>query len=159
MWHSTCPEELRMSKRFTFPLQKALDWYRQSLSTEQAALHRMIYEIQMLDQLKESLEQRRHTEHEQLHRTGPMSGKDLRGLASYSMLIGADLTRLAAERVRKGSAMAEQRRRVAAHHRRVRVIEELKQRRKTEWRHSLSVEEDSLASDLFLASMAREART
>jgi hypothetical protein len=147
-----------MSKRFQFPLQKALEWYRQSLSTEQAALHRMIYEIQMLDRLKESLEQRRHTEHEQLHRAGPMSGKDLRGLANYSILIGADLARLAAERVRKENVLSEQRRRVAAHHRRVRVIEELEQRRKTEWRHSVSVEEDSLASDLFLASMARAAR-
>jgi hypothetical protein len=146
-----------MSKRFTFPLQKALDWYRQGLSAEQAILHRIISEVQGLDRLKESLERRQHSEHEQLHRADHISGKDLRGLANYSALIRADLARLAAERSRKEASLVEQRRRVSVHHRRVRILEELEQRRKAEWAHGVSVEEDSLASDLFLASVSREA--
>jgi hypothetical protein len=52
--------------------------------------------------------------------------------------------------------LVEQRRRVGVHHRRVRVLEELEQRRKAEWAHGESVEEDSLASEVFLASMSRE---
>jgi hypothetical protein len=146
-----------MSKRFTFPLQKALDWYRQSLAVEQASLRRIIDEIRTLDRLKESLELRQRTEHQQLHTTGFILGKDLRGLASYSALIRGDLARLAAERMRQESNLAEQRRKVGLQHRRVKVLEELEQRRKSEWAHGVSVEEDAVASDLFLASIAREA--
>jgi hypothetical protein len=146
-----------MSKRFTFPLQKALDWYRQSLAAERVSLQRIISEIQALDRVKESLERRRHSEHEQLHLTNQLSGKDLRGLANYSNLIRADLARLAAERSRKEASLVEQRRRVSVHHRRVRVLEELEQRRKAEWTRGVNVEEDALASDMFLASMSRTA--
>jgi hypothetical protein len=146
-----------MSKRFTFPLQKALDWYRQSLAAEKASLERILGEIQALDRVKESLERRRHTEHEQMHRADHMLGKDLRGLANYSALIRADLARVAAERTRKEASLMEQRRRVGVLHRRVRVLEELEQRRKAEWARGVSVEEDALASDMFLASMSRSA--
>jgi hypothetical protein len=146
-----------MSKPFTFPLQKALDWYRQSLAAEQATLQRIIGEIQGLDRLKESLERRQHSEHEQLHRADHILGKDLRGLANYSALIRADLARLAAERSRKEASLVEQRRRVGVHQRRVRVLEELEQRRKAAWVHGVSMEEDALASELFLASVSREA--
>ena len=148
-----------MSKRFAFPLQKALDWYRQSFTVEQASLQRIINDIRTLDRLKDSLERRERSEHEQLHASGSLLGKDLRGLASYSALIRADMARLAAERMRQEAALVEQRRRVGLQHRRVRVLEELEQRRKAEWAHGVSAEEDSLASDLFLASIAREATT
>jgi hypothetical protein len=146
-----------MSKRFTFPLQRALDWYRQSLAAERASLQRIIGEIQRLDRLKESLERRQHSEHEQLYGTDQIFGKDLRGLANYSALIRADLARLAGERIRREASLAEQRRRVGLHHRRVRVLEELEQRRKAEWERGVSVEEESLAADVFLASVSREA--
>jgi hypothetical protein len=146
-----------MSKRFTFPLQKALDWYRQSLAAEKALLQRIISEVHGLDRLKESLERRQHSEHEELHRADPILGKDLRGLANYSALIRVDLERLAAERSRKEASLVEQRRRVSVHHRRVRVLEELEQRRKAEWVRGVSLEEDSLAADVFLASMSRKA--
>jgi hypothetical protein len=144
-----------MSKRFKFPLQKALDWYRQNLAAEKASLQRIISEIQTLERVKESLERRQHSEHEQLHHTNHILGKDLRGLANYSALIRADLARLAAERNRKEASLVEQRRRVSVHHRRVRVLEELEERRKAEWVRGVSVEEDSLASEMFLASMSR----
>jgi len=146
-----------MSKRFTFPLQKALDWYRQSLAEEKASLQRILSEIQALDRVKESLERRRHSEHEQLHLANHLLGKDLRGLANYSNLIRIDLARVAVERTRKEAGLIEQRRRVSVNHRRVRVLEELEQRRKAEWVRGVSVEEDSLASDMFLASMSRAA--
>jgi hypothetical protein len=145
-----------MSKRFTFPLQRALDWYRQSLAAEKASLERIMGEVRGLDRLKESLERRQHSEHEELQRADTILGKDLRGLANYSALIRADLARLAAEKSRKEASLAEQRRRVGVHHRRVRVLEELEQRRKTEWVRGASVEEDSLASDVFLAAVSRK---
>ena len=143
-----------MSKRFTFPLHKALEWYRQSLAVEQASLQRIIHEVQVLDRLKESLERRRLSEHEQLHTTRFILGEDLRGLAGYSALIRGDLARLAAERMRKETSLMEQRRRVEVQHRRVRVLEQLEQRRKTEWVRSVNLEEDAFASDQFLASIA-----
>jgi hypothetical protein len=146
-----------MSRRFAFPLQKALDWYRQSLAAEQALLQRIISEIHGLDRLKESLERRRHSEHEELQRADHILGKDLRGLANYSALIRVDLERLAAERTRKQASLVEQRRRVSVHHRRVQVLEELEQRRKAEWVRGVNLEEDSLAADVFLASMSRKA--
>ena len=126
-----------MSKRFAFPLQKALDWYRQSLAVEQASLERIIGEVHGLDRLKESLERRQHSEHEELQRANLILGKDLRGLANYSALIRADLARLAAEKSRKEASLVEQ-------------------RRKADWVRGVSVEEDSLASDVFLASMSRK---
>jgi hypothetical protein len=148
-----------MSKRFTFPLQKALDWYRQSLTVEQAALHKIINDIRTLERLKDSLERRQRTEREQLHMGGQILGTDLRGLASYTALIRGDLARLAAERMRQETRLVEQRRKVGLQHRRVKVLEQLEERRKTEWAHGVSVEEDSLASDLYLAAVAREARS
>lgn len=147
-----------MSKRFMFPLQKALDWYRQSLTVEQASLQRIINDIRMLDRLKEGLERRRYSEHEQLQKADHILGTELRGFADYTALIRGELLRVMAERARKETSLVEQRRRVGAHHRRVRVLEELEQRRKTEWRREVSVEEDSLASEIFLSSLVRENR-
>jgi hypothetical protein len=146
-----------MSRRFAFPLQKALDWYRQSLAAEEALLQRIVNDIRGLDRLKESLERCRHSEQAELQRTDHILGKDLRGLANYSALIRADLQHLAAERSRKQASLVEQRRRVSVHHRRVQVLEELEQRRKAEWVRGASLEEDSLATDMFLGAMSRKA--
>ena len=83
-----------MSKKFTFPLEKALDWYRQSLAAEQASLQKIISEIRVLDRLKDSLERRRYSEHEQLQTANIILGTDLRGLSDYAALIRGDLSRL-----------------------------------------------------------------
>lgn len=145
-----------MSKRYTFPLQKALDWYRQSLTVEQAALQSIVNEIAVLDRLKQSLERRQRSEHELLHAAESIFGKDLSGLAGYLAVIRTDLNRVSAEKRRQEVRLAAQRQQVAVHHRRVRLLEELEKRQKTEWVHHANAEQDSLASDVFLASMARE---
>jgi hypothetical protein len=145
-----------MSKRFTFPLQKALDWYRQRLAAEQAALQNIVNEIDVLHNLEQALERRQRGEHQLLQGANQIFGKDLRGLANYSAVIRADLNRVKAEKKRKESALAEQRRSVTMHHRRVRLLEELEERRKTQWSQQASAEQDALASELFLASIARK---
>jgi hypothetical protein len=60
-------------------------------------------------------------------------------------------------RVRAQAGMVEQRRHVASGHRRVRLLEQLEARRRTDWLRETSIEEDAQASELFLAAAVRKA--
>jgi hypothetical protein len=64
------------------------------------------------------------------------------------------------QRIRQGLMDKEeaQRRRVVAEHRKVKLFDNLHDRRRQEWSLELSKEEDALASDLFLAKLARDLR-
>jgi hypothetical protein len=145
-----------MSKRFEFRLQRALEWYRQNLAAEKATLQRIIAEIHELDRTMESLECHRLREQTGFQQGGVFLGRDLTGLTLYLASIRDELLRLKASRIRTQAGMVEQRRKVTASHRRVRLLEELEARRKTDWLREASVEEDAKASELFLAATIRK---
>jgi hypothetical protein len=146
-----------MSKKFEFRLQKALDWYRQSLSAEKGKLQRIIAEIHELDRTLESVERRRLQEQARFQGGGEFLGRDFAGLTAYLGSIRDEILRIKATRVRAQTRMTEQRRQVASGHRRVRLLEQLEARRRSDWILETAVEEDAQASDLFLAAMVRNA--
>src|SRR5207245_4139609 len=119
-----------MSNRFVFPLQKALDWYRQILAVEKEELQRTLIELRELDRLSESLERRRHEEQEHVQGASVLFGCDLVMLSDYAALIREELARVRNARIRKEARLIEQRQRVASSHRRVRLFESLEHRRR-----------------------------
>jgi hypothetical protein len=143
----------KQMKKFAFPLQKAADWYRQTLSSEKAALGRIVGEIRDLDHLSESLDRRQREEQDQVQQTGVCLGRDLQSLAGYVGLIRNEMARLRPVRQRLESRAVEQRRRVLSCHRRVRLFEELEHRRREEWLREASKEEESLAAEMYLSSV------
>lgn len=144
-------------KKFVFPLRRAADWYRQMLQVEEAALQRMAGEVRNIDRMSESLAEREREERRQVQDRELVLGRDLDNLAAYVGLIRDEMARLQPVRARQQSRMIEQRQRVLACHRRVRLIEELEQRRRSEWSHEAQKEEEALASELYLAMFqARE---
>jgi hypothetical protein len=151
------PSTLHMSNRFVFPLQKVLDWYRQILTVEKEQLQRILGEIRELDRLASSLERRRHEELEQIQGASLLLGRDLIMLSDYAALIRDELCRIRNVRIRKEARLIEQRQRVASSYRRVRSIERLEHRRREEWIRACSIEENSVASELFLSAMLRQA--
>jgi hypothetical protein len=148
---SKLPKKRNKMKKFVFPLRRAADWYRQTLSVEEAALQRMVGEIRNLERMAESLAEREREERRQVQDRELVLGRDLESLAAYVGLIREELARLQPARARLQSRMVEQRQRVLACHRRVRLIEELQQRRRGEWARESQKEEEAVASELYLA--------
>ncbi len=146
-----------MSKRFEFRLQRALAFYRQSLAAEKAALQRTVAEIYELERMMEALERRKLQEQAGIQQGAAFLGRDLAGLTIFLASVRDEIGRLKNKRAHVHAKLVEQRRSVAASHRRVRLLEELESRRKSDWQREVSVEEDSQASELFLAASVREA--
>lgn len=145
-----------MNKRFDFPLRKALEWYRQSLAAEKATLQNIVAEVYALDRMMEVLERRRLQEQAGFQRDGTFLGRDLAGLTLFLASIRDQLIHLKASRVSTQAKLVEQRRSVEAGHRRLRLLEQLEERRHSDWRRETSIEEDSQASELFQAAAFRK---
>ncbi len=146
-----------MSGRFVFPLRKALDWYRQILAAEKEQFERIVAEIRELDRLVESLERKRREDQQQVQGSSVLLGWDLVMLSNCSALIREEVARIRHARLRKEARLIEQRQRVVSSRRRVRLFESLEQRRRDEWLKARSLEENALASELYLAAMVRQA--
>lgn len=145
-----------MARKFRFAGQKILEWYRQSLAAEQVKLHEIATQIRELETSLHSLELERTKEKETLQAQPAFNGRDLENLAYFIDATDDEIARLQNIRRIKLSALEEQRSSVVAHHRRVRLLEKLEERKRQEWLHGLNLEETALAADLFLASTCRD---
>jgi flagellar export protein FliJ len=145
-------------KKFEFPLASVAKWSHQKLSVEQLALSRLGKEIDSVDKGLQELREKVADGQSTLQAQAVLTGGELQTLTRFVQKLAVDRNHL--QRIRQGLVAREeaQRRRVVTEHRKVKLLDNLHERRRQEWSLELTKEEDALASDLFLAKLARDLR-
>jgi len=144
--------------KFEFPLIRVVKWYDQKLSIEKMALLRLLKELLDLEQHLSDLRRQATESRMTLQDASVVTGHELQALGRFVQQLDQQRDQLQPARAHLLARVEQQRQRVVAHHQRIKLIENLEARRKSEWFVELSKEEDALASDLFLAKLARQAR-
>jgi flagellar export protein FliJ len=138
-------------RSFRFPLESALKWRGAQLLAEEARLMPLVAERTRLDALRDEITAARERAQRELFAGGPVDGGELAALAGYRARLEKERTAVERQSAQCRENMAAQRARVVEAHRRLRLMEKLRERRLKEWRTAAERETEALASEAFLA--------
>lgn len=138
-------------QRFEFPLEKVRSWRQSELQAEEARLAPLVAEQVRLEECRRQIADARATADRELLAAATVEGFDLEALARYR--VGLENRRAGIERELAGcrDAMARQRARIMEAHRRLRLLEKLRERRFGEWQTAWERELNAFASEGYLA--------
>jgi flagellar export protein FliJ len=142
--------------RFQFSLEKVLRWRSVELSTEEAKLKKLVQEQLYMQTRLAEVSSERSKLISSLGSMPDLSGDDLRTLTAGGLRLRLNAETLAQQLLRCGRDLAVQRKKYSEAKRRVRLLEELKDRRLQEWKYQEAVLIEELASESFLANWNRE---
>ena len=144
-----------MSK-FQFSLEKVLRWRSVELTGEEAKLKALVQEQLHLQTLLAEVSAERSKLISSLGTMPDLRGDDLRTLTACGLRLRRNAETLAQHLLRCGRDLAKQRKKYSEAKRRVRLLEELRDRRMQEWKYEESAQLEELASESFLANWNRE---
>ncbi len=142
--------------RFQFSLEKVLRWRSVELTSQEAKLKALVQEqLHLQTQLAEvSVERSKLIS--SLGSIPDLRGDDLRTLTACGLRLRRNAENLAQQLLRCGRELAKQRKSYSEAKRRVRLLEELRERRLREWKYEEAAVLEELASESFLANWNRE---
>jgi len=143
-------------RSFRFSLEKVLSWRRTELQAEEARLAALFAQRTRLDAARAEIRAVRDRAGSRMLEAGPIDGVELASLSGYLRRLEKELIALDRQRAQSGEEILKQGARVVDAHRRVRLLEKLKDRRLGEWRLDWQRENENLASESFLARWRRE---
>ncbi len=143
-------------KNFAFGLDRVLAWRTAQMQREEMKLEQLFTELRALDGALALVNRQRQQAQDELRAWPKVEGKELSALDAFQQ-------RAAAERVRIAQARAGCEQRIAAQlhililrRRDVKLLEKLKQRRRTVWSREQDREIAQLAEESHLAKWNRE---
>jgi flagellar export protein FliJ len=142
--------------RFQFSLEKVLRWRVVELTTEEAKLKALVQEQLHLQTLLAEVSSERSKLISSLGAMPDLRGDDLRTVTACGLRLRRNAESLAQQLQRCGRDLFKQRRKYSEAKRRVRLLEELKNRRLQEWKYEEAALLEELASESFLANWNRE---
>jgi flagellar export protein FliJ len=142
--------------RFQFSLEKVLRWRAVELTTEEAKLKALVQQQLHLQTLLADVSAQRSQLISSLGSMPDLRGDDLRTLTACGLRLRRNAENLAQQLHKCGRELAKQRKRYSEAKRRVRLLEELKNRRLEEWKYEEAALLEELASESFLANWNRE---
>ena len=145
-------------KRFSFPLDRVMEWRRTEARVEEAKLERMFAERRALDARAAELNGERLEAEKTLIAAAASTGEELAAVSAFQRFSVAEQKRLAAQRVECEGRIAAQVQTVAAKRRDVRLLEKLRERGLEKWRREVNRESEALAEEAYLARWNRESR-
>src|ERR1700678_323017 len=137
--------------RFQFSLEKVLRWRAVELTTEEAKLKALVQQQLHLQTLLASVSAERSKLISSLGSMPDLRGDDLRTLTACGLRLRRTAENLAQQLMRCSRELSKQRKKYSEAKRRVRLLEELKDRRLREWKYEEAVLLEELASESFLA--------
>lgn len=140
---------------FHFSLDRVLRWRAIELATEQAKLEQLVREQVRLQGLRAQWSAAKSKLIGSLAAFPDLRGEDLRAAAAHNLFLKRQLEKLIELQLKCEQALMEQRKKFREAKQRVRLLEQLKERRFAEWRHSEDLQIETLSSELYLASQAR----
>ncbi len=141
--------------QFRFSLEKVLRWRSVELTTEEARLKALVQEQLHLQTLLAQVSAERSKLISSLGTMPDLRGDDLRTLTACGLRLRRNAENLAQQLLRCGRDLAKQRKKYSEAKRRVRLLEELKERRLREWKYEEAALLEELASESFLANWNR----
>jgi flagellar export protein FliJ len=138
--------------RFQFSLEKVLRWRGVELTAEEAKLKALVQEQLHLQTLLASVSSERSKLISSLGTMPDLRGDDLRTLTACGLRLRRTAETLAQRLLQCGRELTKQRRKYSEAKRRVRLLEELKDRRLQEWKYEEAAQLEELASESFLAN-------
>jgi flagellar biosynthesis chaperone FliJ len=142
--------------RFQFSLEKVLRWRGVELTAEEAKLKALVQEQLHLQTLLADVSAERSKLISSLGGMPDLRGDDLRTLTACGLRLRRTAETLAQRLLQCGRELTKQRRKYSESKRRVRLLEELKDRRLQEWKYEEAALLEELASESFLANWNRE---
>ena len=142
--------------RFQFTLEKVLRWRGVELTAEEAKLKALVQEQLHLQTLLADVSAERSKLISSLGNMPDLRGDDLRTLTACGLRLRRTAETLAQRLLQCGRELAKQRKKYSEAKRRVRLLEELKDRRLQEWKYEEAALLEELASESFLANWNRE---
>jgi hypothetical protein len=142
--------------QFQFSLEKVLRWRSVELAAEEAKLKALVQEQLHLQTKLAEVSAERSKLISSLASLPNLRGDDLRTLTACGLRMRRGAEDLAQKLLRCGRELPIQRKKYGEAKRRVRLLEELKDRRLQEWKYQESVLLEELASESFLANWNRE---
>jgi flagellar export protein FliJ len=142
--------------RFHFSLEKVLRWRAVELTGEEAKLKAMVQEQLHLQTLLAEVSAERSKLISSLGTMPDLRGDDLRTLTACGLRLRRNAENLSQQLLRCSRELAKQRKKYSEAKRRVRLLEELKDRRMQEWKYEEAAQLEELASESFLANWNRD---
>ncbi len=142
--------------KFHFALEKVLRWRSVELTTEEAKLKALLQQQLHLQGQLAQVSTERSKLISSLGTMPDLRGDDLRTLTACGLRLRRTAENLAQQLLKVGRDLAKQRKRYGEAKRRVRLLEELKERRLAEWKYEEAARLEELASESFLANWNRE---
>jgi flagellar export protein FliJ len=142
--------------QFQFSLEKVLRWRGVELTTEEAKLKAMLQvQLHLQTQLADVSAERSKLI-SSLGSMPDLRGDDLRTLTACGLRLRRTAETLAQRLLQCGRELTKQRKKYSEAKRRVRLLEELKDRRLQEWKYEEAAQLEELASESFLANWNRD---
>ena len=142
--------------KFQFSLEKVLRWRSIELTGEEAKLKALVQQqLHLQTQLAEVSAERSQLI-SSLGTIPDLRGSDLRTVSACGLRLRRNAENLSQQLIRCGRELANQRKKYGEAKRRVRLLEELKDRRHQEWKYEEALVLEELASESFLANWNRE---
>jgi flagellar export protein FliJ len=142
--------------QFQFSLEKVLRWRGVELTAEEAKLKAMLQvQLHLQTQLADVSAERSKLI-SSLGSMPDLRGDDLRTLTACGLRLRRTAETLAQHLLQCGRELTKQRKKYSEAKRRVRLLEELKDRRLQEWKYQEAAQLEELASESFLANWNRE---
>ena len=141
--------------KFNFRFDTVLKWRDNQTQIEELKLDDLLQErTSIREQLENSLHEREDVE-AQIRSTSDTRGRDLGALSAYQRAQDLVAARIAGKLANLDSAITEQRQTVMSARQNARLLDRLKTRDKDLWQANLARQEETTASELFLASTVR----
>jgi flagellar export protein FliJ len=142
--------------RFEFSLERVLRWRSVELAAEEAKLKQLVQEQLHLQSVLAQVSAERSKLISSLGSMPNLSGDDLRTLTACGLRLRRNAENLAQQLVRCGRDLGVQRKKYSEAKRRVRLLEQLKDRRMQEWKYQEAAQLEELASESFIAKWNRD---
>jgi flagellar export protein FliJ len=142
--------------KFEFSLERVLRWRSVELAAEEAKLKQLVQEQLHLQSVLAQVSSERSKLISSLGSMPNLSGDDLRTLTACGLRLRRNAENLAQQLLRCGRDLGVQRKKYGEAKRRVRLLEQLKDRRMQEWKYEEAARLEEIASESFIAKWNRD---
>ncbi|MBL8211682.1 MAG: hypothetical protein JNK87_13265 [Bryobacterales bacterium] len=138
-------------KKFTFPLESALDWRRRQMETEQARLEALERRRSAMASMLAGIEQSWVAAAEAVTKAKVIEAAELEHLSHYRIAADTKKRRVEGDLRVLAGKLEEQKSRLVEATRQFRLIEKLKEQRREEWQRQVDAQLEQEAGELYLA--------
>lgn len=142
--------------QFHFSLEKVLRWRALELASEEAKLELLLREQLRLQTMRADLSAEKSNLDRSLDTLPDLRGADLRAVGAHAASLKRQADNLVKLVAKCHRDLSEQKKSYRAAKQRFRLLEELRARKIEEWRKEQDREQDTLATESFLASWNRD---